>query len=135
MIQGQGHWHLPFCYNSLLHLPVTGTAFWRNCLLGDWIITAGPERVTPEYPPRGKPAPLDRPMFLERLDRVRRATRHVATTRWQHRRKSHLISANEQHEKGTHESIYCDGLRDDSCDFTIDPVRQISEFRKAQAIR
>ena len=70
--------------------------------LRDWIVPAGPKRVTPHDATRREPAPPYRTVLLECFDRIGRAARHVATARREHGRECHLISANQQNEKRTH---------------------------------
>lgn len=48
--------------------------------LWDGIVAARSKRVTSENPPRRKQAPFDGPVFLQCLDRISRAARHVPAT-------------------------------------------------------
>ena len=104
-------------------------------LLRDGIVSAWAKWVTPKDAPRGEPAPSHSSVLFKRFDRVRRAAGHVPAARGEHRRKRHLIPANEQNENRTHESIYCVCLHNDSRSFSIDAVCQLGELGKAQSIR
>lgn len=52
----------------------------RRKSLWDGIVSARSKRVTSENPSRRKEAPLDGPVFLQCLDSISRAARHVPAT-------------------------------------------------------
>lgn len=102
--------------------------------LRNGVVAARPERMTAENSTCGEPAPPDCAMPLERLDRVRRAARHVPAARWQQGRERYLVSANEKNEERAHESIYCRELRRDSSRLLLDCGREGGELVEAQTV-
>ena len=91
----------------------------RRKPLWDGIVSARSKRVTSENPSRRKQASLEGPVFLQCLDCIRRAARHVPATWWQYWRQCHLIPTNHQNKQRPHKSMYPADLGRGSPDFSI----------------
>ncbi len=71
--------------------------------LGDGIVAAGVEWMTPGDPPDGEPAPAPRSVPLERFQCVGRTRWIITAGRRQQRREAHLIQADQPDERSAHD--------------------------------
>lgn len=106
----------------------------RRKLLWDGIVSARSKRVTSENPARRKQAPLEGPVFLQCLNCVSRAARHVSATWGQDWRECNLIPSNHQSEQCPHESIYPADLVRGFPNFPTYLCCNFEKFRERQLI-
>src|SRR5438309_11737494 len=74
--------------------------------LGDGVISARTEWVATGNTPNRQPGSARGTVFRDRLDRVRGATRKIATRRRQQLTEADLIPPNGKNEKRTHRTPY-----------------------------
>ena len=67
--------------------------------LRDWVIAASAPRVAREDALEGEPSALEEAVFFDGLDAVVGASRHIAATFSDPRRKRHLIKPNQENQE------------------------------------
>jgi hypothetical protein len=101
-----------------------------NRSLGNRVVAARPERMTARKTTQGKPATAKRTVAFERLDGVGGAAWIITARGGQERGQRHLISANEQDERGPHVE-----LRPGAGDTRLDRLHVRSQCVERRGVR